>query len=300
MSLSSVVQAQSVAAIVPRFDGTPTKFKAWIKALSKYGMLTACDDEKLKLLALQTSEGPLSDYIHRWLSANQDRPWADLRTELQSRFAEVIDKSYALGLLRRIRQEKDENVQIYAERLLNLAEDAFQGEGQNPGELAPIERQLVGYFTDGLYYDYLKIKVMRENPDELRRAVAIAMAEQNLRKRFNLRTGRQLEERQIEPMEVSSARPRYCRICRRQGHTAATCRLRQQQQVNTLRNVAAIQNNAGRENPVAPSRSTGNDSTMRCWSCGGIGHRRATCYRWRQQQERQRLPHAPAESAASN
>ncbi|MES9970286.1 MAG: hypothetical protein ABW092_09645, partial [Candidatus Thiodiazotropha sp.] len=85
VSLSSVVQAQSVAAIVPRFDGTPTKFKAWIKALSKYGMLTACDDEKLKLLALQTSEGPLSDYIHRWLSANQDRPWADLRTELQSR-----------------------------------------------------------------------------------------------------------------------------------------------------------------------------------------------------------------------
>ena len=132
--------------------------------------------------------------------------------ELQSRFAEVIDKSYALGLLRQIRQERNENVQIYAVRLLNLAEDDFQGEGQNLAVLAPIERQLVGFFTDGLYYDYLKIKVMRENTEELRRAVAIAMAEQNLRKRFNLRKGRQLEDHKyhdIEPMDVSTARPIY-------------------------------------------------------------------------------------------
>ena len=127
-----------------------------------------------------------------------------MRTELQSRFTEDIDKSYALWLLGRIRQERNENVQIYAEQLLNLAD--FQGEGQNLAELAPIERQLVGFFTDCLYYDYLKIKVMRENPE------AIAMAKQNLRKLFNLRTGRQLEDREycdIEPMDVSAAGPIY-------------------------------------------------------------------------------------------
>ena len=76
------------------------------------------------------------------------------------------DKSYTLGLLRRIKQDKNKNVVIYAERLLNLAEDAFQGEGLNVAEQAPIERELVGYFTDGLCHDYLKIKVMRENPKE--------------------------------------------------------------------------------------------------------------------------------------
>ena len=130
------------------------------------------------------ADGPFSDYVHRWLSTHQDRPWVDLRTELQSRFAEVIDKSYALGLLPRIKQDKHENV-IYAERLLNLAEDAFQGEGLNVAELAPIERQLDGYFTDGMCHDYFKIEVMREDPEELRRAMAIAMAEQNLRKRLN-------------------------------------------------------------------------------------------------------------------
>ena len=179
--------------------------------VNKYGIITGCNDDKLKMLALQTADRPLSLYIHSRLSAHQDQTWLQLQTELQSRFAEVIEKSYALWLLRRIRQERNENVQIYAERLLNLAEDNFQGEGQNSAELAPIERQLVGFFTDGLYYDYLKIKVMRENPEELMRAVAIAMAQQNLRTRLNFRK-RQLEDREyrdIEPMDVSAAGPIY-------------------------------------------------------------------------------------------
>ena len=177
----------------------------------KYGMITGCIDDKLKMLALQTADRPLSAYIHSWLSAHQDQMLLQLRTELQSRLAEVIDMSNALWLLHRIRQERNENVQLYAERLLNLAKDDFQGEGQNPADLAPIEQQLVGFFTDCLYYDYLKIKVMRENP-ELRPAVAIAISEQNLRKRLNLRTGRQLEDyeyREIEPMDMFAAGPIY-------------------------------------------------------------------------------------------
>ena len=42
--------------------------------------------------------------------------------------------------------------------------------------------------------------------------MAIAMAEQNLRKQFNLTTGRQLEDREyrdIEPRDVSTAGPIY-------------------------------------------------------------------------------------------
>ena len=64
--------------------------------------------------------------------------------------AKVIDKSYALGLLRRIRQERNENVQIYAEQLLKPAEYMLQGEFQIPTTLVPIEQQLDGFFTLGL------------------------------------------------------------------------------------------------------------------------------------------------------
>ena len=65
--------------------------------MNKYGMITGCNDDKLKMLALQTADRPLSDYIHSWLSAHLDQMWLQLRMELQSRFAEVIDKSNALG-----------------------------------------------------------------------------------------------------------------------------------------------------------------------------------------------------------
>ena len=123
-------------------------------------------------------------------------------------------------MLRRVRQEKNESVQLYAERLLAIAEDAFQGQDQ--ADLAAIERQLVGFFIDGLVYDYLKMKVMRENPDRLQAAVHIAMNEQNLRRKFNLRTGR--DDPVTEMMEVDHARLSRCQICRRLGHEAQNCR----------------------------------------------------------------------------
>ena len=60
------------------------------------------------------------------------------------------------------------------------------------------------------------MKVMRENPDRLQAAVHIAMNEQNLRRKFNLRTGR--DDPVPETMEVDHARPSRCQICRRLGH----------------------------------------------------------------------------------
>ena len=62
-------------------------------------------------------------------------------------------------------QDKQELVQIYAEHLLAIAEDAFQG--QDLADLATIGRQLVGFFINGMAFAYLKMKVMWENPDRL-------------------------------------------------------------------------------------------------------------------------------------
>ena len=73
--------------------------------------------------------------------------------------------------------------------------------------------------------------------------MAIAMSEQNLRKRFNLRTGRQLEDRKyndIEPMDVVAERPHYCHVCRRRGYTTANCRARRSG-ASLGQNIAVIQ-----------------------------------------------------------
>ena len=62
-------------------------------------------------------------------------------------------------MVHKARQIKNESVQVYAERLHVLANDAFV-----KVDKAVVESQLVGFFIDGLYHDVLHMKVMRENP----------------------------------------------------------------------------------------------------------------------------------------
>ena len=80
--------------------------------------------------------------------------------------------------MRQTKQKPSETVQVYAERLYALAQEAFAGQ---QGGQAAVEGQMVGFFIDGLHHDYLKMKVMRDNPDKFQNAVTIAMNEQNLR-----------------------------------------------------------------------------------------------------------------------
>ena len=93
-------------------------------------------------------------------------------------FAEISDSDQALKMLREIKQYRDENVQWYAERLLFLASEAYNNQ---PGGVQAADGTLVGHFTDGLYFDYLQFKMLREKPQTLQEAVRICIEEQNLR-----------------------------------------------------------------------------------------------------------------------
>ena len=126
------------------------------------------------------------------------------------RFAEISDSDRALKMLREIKQHRDENVQCYAERLLSLASEAYSNQ---PCGVRAADRTLVGHFTDGLYFDYLQFKMLREKPHTLQEAVHICIEEQNLRKLFRTRTVRDYGRQNIshprvdEPMEVNMYRP---------------------------------------------------------------------------------------------
>ena len=109
------------------------------------------------MVAYQSSWGHVSDFIQRYLHDYVGNNWGQLKTELTSRFAEISDPQHAFVLLRKIKQKSEENVQLYAERLLSLAEKAFTGKN---GRVAAIERQLVGFFVDGLVHDYLKLHTL--------------------------------------------------------------------------------------------------------------------------------------------
>ena len=269
-NLNYAIGTQSVADIVPTFSGTPSAFREWILGIEKFARLSNITGNRIRLVAYQSSRGPVSDFIHRYLGAHEDGTWDHLKTELTNRFAEVVDPSHAFCLLRQCKQKPQENVQIYAERLLTLAEQAYAGLPQGDGAQASIERQLVTYFTDGLAFDYLKMKVLRDNPATLQAAVTIAAGEQNLRKRFDLRLkgSSNSDNRREEPMEVGHYRPqKKCFNCKRAGHVAKECRVRKVNEVNCDLNVR--------------------HRHLICWSCGKRGHIKRDCPLWQGQGQEQ-------------
>lgn len=258
--LTTTMGAQGVAKIVPSFDGESKKFKEWVKSIEKYSVLTRVPPEQVKMVAYQSSKGPVSDFLKRYLEVNPGQTWVQIKAELTARFAEVTDPQHALMLLRKVRQRPGENVQVYAERLLNLADDAFAGQAGDA-----VNRQLVGFFIDGLFYDYMKMKVMRENPATLQAAITVATAEHNLRKRFDLRSGHPSSQNHAdnygpEPMEVEHLRNQLrCYICNRKGHKAKHCRSRQP-----------------RVNSVSSNSQTAHRSLV-CWKCQKPGHIAKRC-----------------------
>ena len=111
------------------------------KSIEKYAILTQLGDQR-KLVAYQASKGAVSDFIKRYLQEHPRRTWQQLQEEIILRFSEVTDSQHALMLLRKVRQREGESVQVYAERIMSLAKDAFGGQGmQNQA----IQDQLIDF-----------------------------------------------------------------------------------------------------------------------------------------------------------
>ena len=79
--------------------------------------------------------------------------WDTLKRELSLRFAEISDAKHAFMLLRQVKQERHEHVQIYAESSLSIAEQEYEG----VQDALVAEGQLAGFCIDGLYSDRLKL-----------------------------------------------------------------------------------------------------------------------------------------------
>ena len=122
-----------------------------IKSFEKYILLVGGDDDQTKRIAYQTSRGAVSDFIQRDMTEHPNIVWEDLKSELNIRFAEVNDSHHAFKMLHKARQTKSDTVQVYAERLYALGNDAFA-----KIEKGVVESQLVGFFIDGLFHLLLK------------------------------------------------------------------------------------------------------------------------------------------------
>ena len=181
-NVSSPLNVQGVSQIVQCFDGNAKNFRDWVKQIEKYCTLTGLPEARKRLTAYQSSKGAVRGFINRYMEAFSQSTWAEIKTELANKFSDVTDSRYALSLLRSIRQNPGKNNQLYAERKLSLAKEAFLGQG---GDV--VERQLINTFVDGLVGNVaLKMKILRDNPDTLQGVIATATKEQNLRARASL------------------------------------------------------------------------------------------------------------------
>ena len=99
-----------------------------MKSIEKYAVFNKIPTDQVKMVSYQSSKSPVSDFLKRYLEANQQHSWGQVKAELTARFAEVTDSQHALMLLRKVRQRPEENVQVYAERIMALGEDALAGQ----------------------------------------------------------------------------------------------------------------------------------------------------------------------------
>ena len=157
--VSSMVLSQVLSNIVS-FKGDTKDYRRWIKDIERHVTATGGNDDTKIAIAIQSSAGIVSEFLHRYRVDHPGANWQEIKIELVTRFSDVVDQAHAMSKLRHLKQAPNESVTLFAERLLDGAIDAFPEQGL---EQPMIARQLVDIYIDGLREAFIARKIMRDN-----------------------------------------------------------------------------------------------------------------------------------------
>ena len=76
--LSGAFREQCVVKRYLKFEGDPKKFKDWITQIEKTAVLSGLNDDRKKLVAYQTAQGAVSDFIQRYMGDHPAATWVQL------------------------------------------------------------------------------------------------------------------------------------------------------------------------------------------------------------------------------
>ena len=246
MAMSSQFGLMSLASTVPTFDGTPRKYKRWIRDLERILLLAdikeAEKSSKLKLFALMSSKGPVRDCISRRMKDYPEENWTVLEKELKARYSPCVDSLQALAILRKAKQRPDQSVQDFVEYLRDVGYDAFPTSTRL--EESIVEHQLIDVFITGLKDRNIARKLLREGKETLDENLKIAVTEQDLGRKYQVRFGSDQGRTEVkkttttewvdprhEPMDVSHIRSKdtnatkdvTCYGCHQKGNYQDGC-----------------------------------------------------------------------------
>lgn len=249
-NLGNQLAHQNAAHSIQNFSGEKSKLRPWLRAIEKQAKLTEDSDNRKIRLAFQTATDVAGSFLNRYLTKEPEAPWNKVKEQLGLYFGDMTDSAQAQTMMRKLKQRPNENIQVYAERFLDLAEVAFP---DNDIDEPLVARQIIDCFVDGLLTDSIAKKIILESPNAFSKAVEAAVKEQNILVKISAR--RRIDEPMeidkitddgvIRPKKNQNQKPQIqCYNCERFGHISRECR---------------------------------NKRVIRCYNCDGFGHIARNC-----------------------
>ena len=193
--LRSALRFDNISRAIKTFDGSQANLRNWLNEIEKFAYINRIDDNATKLIAYQSAGGKCSEFLQRVFQEYPRDSWEEIKEQLIARFGETTDHRQAFFILRNRRQKSDETIQPFSDELFTLSRKAYPN---LRGHEAFIETELIEIFIDGLRSPELQLKLLRESPRTLMDAVKIALAENDVLKRWELRKGRASSETHYE------------------------------------------------------------------------------------------------------
>ena len=208
--IKNELRMQSCSTHIRTFEGqgqTADDFLNWVADMEKnLTQLHNDDGNAMRSLVTQTVSGPAADLVTRLFRANPDLTWIELREAMDERYNDAADETLAKQRLRKLEQNRKEDVQGYYERLMKLAQRVYKDRLDDP----LIQSTLVDIFMDGVLDDQLAKKLIKIKPQTLEEALAGATTEQQAKRAFDIRRKITSKNRGMRPgeedMEIGTLR----------------------------------------------------------------------------------------------